>query len=928
MTEDFGGIKFSGTLRPSQVASSSVIKQDLAESSEELLIVAPPGSGKTVLGLYVWSDLVRMPTLVLSPNSAIQAQWIERAKELFHLDGREAEIGTDPKNPGILTSLTYQSVTLPKRGGVELDESALEMWINDLMGPSNSGIVQAEDRDSAIAWIYDLEEKNPGHHADRMSHYRKGVRDSLADHGDALWVLHDSARENLNKLADVGIGLIILDECHHLMDHWGKVLIEAREFLGNPIILGLTATPPEEGNTPSTERYLELFGDVDYEVPVPALVRDGNLSPYQDLAYFVRPSPEELRYIANVDSDFESLVRSLRRGPEDVSGRVPRLEVWLARVLDELSLPGRRVKDWSTFRRSDPALADAARGYLSAGGLSLPGGVPIPPPEVVNAGNSMDALITILDRYIRNGLMRSESREDHALAEDAKKKLRMLGIQITQGGARACASPVGRVMAYGSSKYAALQEILKSEMQALGSRIRAVIVTDFEKTSATALVEGVLDVDAGGAVAAFRAVLGSESPDSLDPILMTGSTVLVDDDLLSRIFPRFEQWVESRGLEIEFEYDEVEGYFEIRGKGKDWLPRYYTMMITEMFQEGVTKCLVGTRGLLGEGWDASRINVLVDLTTVTTSMSINQLRGRSFRLDKLWPEKVANNWDIVCLADEFKKGFDDYLRFKRKHEQLYGVCDDGAIEKGVGHVHAAFTEARPEGVSEAMDVFNEEMLMRSRNRARTRDLWGIGESFAATPRESIEIQGGFFGGGFPPSNRIGMAKWSDESLVLAIADAVACSLQALGHIGPGSRVGGGSRGGGWMRTYLEEASEDESEVFAEAMEEILGPLENPRYVIQREVKVVSETWLSDLLPEVVGRYFRRRRNILSMFHAVPRKLCQNLEDAKIFEQQWNWKVSPGEVLYGHSKSGKERILEIKRAGLVPKSSTHRKSVFL
>ena len=130
-------------------------------------------------------------------------------------------------------------------------------------------------------------------------------------------------------------------------------------------------------------------------------------------------------------------------------------------------------------------------------------------------------------------------------------------------------------------------------------------------------------------------------------------------------------------------------------------------MITEFFQDGLTKCLVGTRGLLGEGWDASRINVLIDMTTVTTSMSINQLRGRSIRLDKKWPEKVANNWDIVCVADEFTRGYDDYQRFKQKHKQLFGVCDDGAIEKGVGHVHAAFNDVRPEGISEGMALFNE-----------------------------------------------------------------------------------------------------------------------------------------------------------------------------------------------------------------------------
>ena len=147
---------------------------------------------------------------------------------------------------------------------------------------------------------------------------------------------------------------------------------------------------------------------------------------------------------------------------------------------------------------------------------------------------------------------------------------------------------------------------------------------------------------------------------------MTGSTVLVDDDLSEKIMPKFNNWVKNRDLDINFVKSKKEGYYEISGRGSQWTPRYYTEMITDLFQEGVTKCLVGTRGLLGEGWDASKINVLIDLTTVTTSMSINQLRGRSFRLDKDNPEKVANNWDIVCLAEEFSKGFDDYFRFKKK----------------------------------------------------------------------------------------------------------------------------------------------------------------------------------------------------------------------------------------------------------------------
>ena len=928
MASDFGKIGFSGKLRPSQVASSGIIRKELENDSKELLIVAPPGSGKTVLGLYVWSDLVRLPTLVLSPNSAIQAQWVERAKELFNLDGRDDEIGTDPKNPGILTSLTYQSVTLPKRGGEDLDESAMELWISKLMTPDIDRI-EAEDRESAISWIEDLADKNPEYYADRLSHFRKKVRDDLSEHGNALWVLHDSAKANLMRLKEAGVGLIILDECHHLLEHWGRVLLEIVEFLDEPIVLGLTATPPEVDDAPKEDNmYLDLFGEVDYEVPVPALVRDGNLAPYQDLAYFVRPSEKELKYIANATTDFRQLIKTLRQGPDDSEDRVPGLDVWLARTLSELDLPSGKASDWTSFRKRDPGLADRARGFLVQNGRSLPVDIPPPDQEFVRQGNSQGSMVTILDRYIRNGLMRSSNKKDHELADEAKQKLRLLGVQITGSGARMCASPISRVMAYASAKYDALREILTTEMQALGPDIRAVIVTDFEKTSATTLVEDVLDKEAGGAVAAYRAVLQSEATDRLNPVLMTGTTVLVDDDLLQKIFPRFEQWVDERGLDIKFEYIERGEYFEIRGKGKDWLPRYYTMMITELFQEGVTNCLVGTRGLLGEGWDASRINVLIDLTTVTTSMSINQLRGRSFRLDKHWPEKVANNWDIICLADEYQKGFDDYLRFQRKHKQLYGVGDDGAIEKGVGHVHTAFTEAKPEGVSETMNIFNEEMLLRAKNRARTRALWKIGQPFNAEPKEAVEIKVRLGNENAFPANGIALAKISNHSLVLSIGEAVVLSLKELQLINSYAEIGGGSRDGGWMRAYLKDANESESAIFASAMQEILGPLDNPRYVIPREVKIITDNWLSNMLPEVLAKYVRSKRDKLAMFHSVPKVLCKNKEDAAVFQRHWNERVSPGAVMYGHSKSGKQMVSAIKERGLVPESSINQKNVYL
>ena len=230
---EFGSIKFDGKLRPSQVAAVSVISPELQKDGKHLHIVAPPGSGKTVLGLYVWSDLVRLPTLVLSPNSAIQAQWAART-DLFDLDGKDEFISTDPKKPGLLTSLTYQSITMPKRGGEELNEAAIELWIQSLI--SNG---EAIDEENALAWQEDLKIRNNDYYEDRLSIYRKKVRDEFSKHGNALWTLSETAKNNLKGLKEIGIGLIILDECHHLLHHWGRVLTEVREYFGNPIVLGL-----------------------------------------------------------------------------------------------------------------------------------------------------------------------------------------------------------------------------------------------------------------------------------------------------------------------------------------------------------------------------------------------------------------------------------------------------------------------------------------------------------------------------------------------------------------------------------------------------------------------------------------------------------------------------------------------------------------
>ncbi len=920
---DFGKIGFSGTLRPSQEAAKSVIQSQLQDGADQLYIVAPPGSGKTILGLYVWADMVRKPALVLSPNSAIQAQWLARTS-LFDLDGNEHRLSLDPKKPGLLTSLTYQSLTMVRSKGDDLEEAGLLMWLDKLVEDG-----EAIDEASGHAWLDDLRLKNPTYFEKEMKKYRKKVRQSRVEDEGALTWLNKGAQASIEALKQAEIGLIILDECHHLTEHWGQVLSELRHELGQPVVLGLTATPPDEEKG-GVEHYKELLGDIDYEVPTPALVRDSNLAPYQDLAYFVRPTPKEMAYISEADTAFLRVVDDISQ-PITEEGRALSFPDWLEDTLEHRRIPGRKDLSYSEFHKAIPAFSDAARAYLTVKKRPLPKGVP---KSSVGFGDfdenaPLIALLRpLLDRYVRFGLLRSTHPTDQQLADEVSRRFQLLGYQITSSGARPCASPVGRILAYAQGKTKALSDILRVEYDELGDRLRCVIVTDFEKTSSTAVVDEVHDDEAGGAIGVFKALVECELGDQLDPVLMTGSTLLVDDDLSIRFLERAREWVNERDLSIEFRDEPMGRFHHLHGSGKDWAPRYYSTMVTEFFQEGMTRCLIGTRGLLGEGWDASRINVLVDLTTVTTSMSINQLRGRSMRLDKLWPEKVANNWDIVCLAEEFIKGFDDYERFERKHKNLYGVCDDGSIEKGVGHVHAAFTELKPEAVNEGMGVINQEMLERARRRPSARDMWAIGTPFSAVARKSLEFTPSVPLGGLQyPFGSMG-DPWTEDSLNNAIIKAVANGMWEAGLLPKYAKLGGGQRGGGWFRYYIEECTEEQSAMFAEAISEVFGPIDDARYIISRSARFFDETFLSRLLPEVIAKYVRKERKEVVMFYRVPSCLAGKKTHAKWFENQWNKHVSPGEAIYVHSKEGKQAMSYARTSGLVSQTVQHVKDVYL
>ena len=175
--------------------------------------------------------------------------------------------------------------------------------------------------------------------------------------------------------------------------------------------------------------------------------------------------------------------------------------------------------------------------------------------------------------------------------------------------------------------------------------------------------------------------------------------------------------------------------------GDGFGPAAWTALATAHLVEGETHCLVGTRGLLGEGWDCPALNVLVDLTSAATATAVAQIRGRSLRRDPDDPSKIASNWTVVCLADGHPRGDADWLRAVRKHEALLALAPDGEIETGIGH-SLPRTVSRPSDMPAAalrLEV-TAAALQRAADPLGVRAAWRIGEPYDGAETPTLRLR--------------------------------------------------------------------------------------------------------------------------------------------------------------------------------------------
>jgi hypothetical protein len=95
----------------------------------------------------------------------------------------------------------------------------------------------------------------------------------------------------------------------------------------DPIIVGLTATPPYDVTATEWQRYIDLNGPVDTEISVPELVIEGDLCPHQDYVYFTLPTEKKTKALLISDRTLKSFFRKLK-SDETIIQAIEQHPIW------------------------------------------------------------------------------------------------------------------------------------------------------------------------------------------------------------------------------------------------------------------------------------------------------------------------------------------------------------------------------------------------------------------------------------------------------------------------------------------------------------------------------------------------------------------------------------------------------------------------
>ncbi|KDA06185.1 hypothetical protein DC31_13070 [Microbacterium sp. CH12i] len=324
----------------------------------------------------------------------------------------------------------------------------------------------------------------------------------------------------MDAIVEAGIETIVLDECHHLLDHWALVVAylagRIRERGGTGLLIGLTATLPSPDDETEFENYDQLLGKVDYEVPTPAVVKEGHLAPYRDHVWFTEPTPAEAGFIRHHEGLLYELMFQVLSTPDGLSYLESQLLPASGEDEDPLvQLDRALAEDFPLTRSCAVVLREVAPQHPLVAAL----------PTTLFDRCSTDDLLTVLSRFAHTRLLSDPDAQKQW--EYVRRSLADFGYHLTDRGIRRGRNPVETTLAFSAAKDHSAVEILHRELAGPdANRIRAVVVTDFVVHGNH---RGQSGDDAAGALRVFDLLARDQLTARLAPVLVTAQHLRVRD---------------------------------------------------------------------------------------------------------------------------------------------------------------------------------------------------------------------------------------------------------------------------------------------------------------------------------------------------------------------------------------------------------------
>lgn len=860
-------MRFFGTWRDYQARVLEEMDGYLDDG--RLHIVAAPGSGKTVLGLEAMRRVGR-PALVLSPSLTIRNQWADRLTPLFlpSLDNYRAQISRDIAAPADMTIGTYQAL------------------------------------------------------------HAAYARDS-----------------NFAAIAALGPITLVLDECHHLRREWWSALFALRGRLEDVIIVALTATPPYDASHAEWTRYEKLCGPIDAEIGVPELVRNGDLAPHQDHVHFSQP-----------DAD---IVEALMRRRDAVFALAAQIgnDADLPDILLTHPFLSEPYQHQEAILEA-PEQLSAMLFYLASRGFTLPD------EPLVMLGVERDVVPEFnqfwLEPMLECLLHRKIGswRLENGRAKAWGRALSQAGLITNHRVDFSESLELARILAGSTGKLQSVVEISCAESEVLGDGLRMAILTDHVRAAELPRDPYAPYAPARlGVVPIFETLRRAGTGQPLG--VLTGSLVIVPEAARQAAREAAEECGIPAGDLAFSTLPGCPGYCKLElTAGAD---RGRVALVTRLVATGHIRVLVGTQALLGEGWDAPSINSLVLASNAASYMLSNQMRGRAIRTDPNAPEKVANIWHLATVdpANLDGEAGPDFSRLIRRFAMFDGVAEDGTtvIENGIDRLDLA--------MAQPLEERNALTMSRARQRESTARQWSRSLG-AGTPRSQVrevaEVTGnvgsatlhvrntlkttaiGSLGGaaltaglsvfglglldtlvigggaallyaapGLYNSARLWVRNGTLEKRLQQVGEVL---VEGLSHCGKLSReenaytvrVEEGLKGR--HAITIEGGTRADQHRFVDAMMELLGPVQNPRYILRREGQSLGFRQLD--------------------YHAVPTPLGANREEAEQFCKLWTKRIGPARLIFTRSAHGRKVLLRARTKSMAAglQSPVERRSMWL